>query len=217
MVEDILDLKRYSPVPSELIINYVFGSENAALLRSVGLETELLSPDPLYSWPDRCPEKGDEGWIQAGIHVTRHKLFAASVALQSYSEIVCIDWDTVLLKPLPADLWDRLKKGAAVQAPLYLHRRVKSPWRKEMDAQRYQSGGAFWYFCQSEMADRLLSISREFPAWNDEVCMSYLTDELTGGWQGPETYYARGLQPYCYTFRRMPSKPCSEDRIFTDG
>ena len=162
---------------------YVFGEKNYDCLLSLGVEKmgcniTLLNKEPWIYNPQT------EFW--------RHKMDMLDYAMHEdgYDEIIYLDWDCIPIKPIFTDLWDRLHKKTAIQANLMMYRRRKCLWRKT--DWRKTSNGGFIYIGNREITKKLIEVWEGLPAemkfW-DEICISKLTDDIIGGWQGVNAYW----------------------------
>tara|TARA_Y100000356_G_scaffold129543_1_gene130722 strand:+ start:6184 stop:6927 length:744 start_codon:yes stop_codon:yes gene_type:complete len=84
-------------------IVYVWGEENNQLLIDRGWETRLLSS---YMFEGEFNGFGK-------------KLFALNQALEEFNEVLLLDWDCYLLKPLDDNFYNLLKEKP-IQIPLYI-------------------------------------------------------------------------------------------------
>jgi hypothetical protein len=66
--------------------------------------------------------------------------------------------------------------------------------------------GSFVYIRDANFVDTLYRGSEKYPEWEDEQVMAAVTDDITGGWQGPETY-CKLFEPYCYTVKKTCAPP----------
>jgi len=82
---------------------YVWGEENNQMLLDRGYETRLLSS---YMFEGEYNHFGK-------------KLFALNQALEEFGEVLLLDWDCFLLKPLDDHFYNTLKEKP-VQIPLYI-------------------------------------------------------------------------------------------------
>ena len=88
---------------------YVFGIENFWFLKERGYTTRLVKDD-LFN--------GELNWFGK-------KLQALDLALQEFGEVLLLDWDCYLSKPLDNYLFESLKKKP-IQIPLYIqHKNTK--------------------------------------------------------------------------------------------
>lgn len=219
---DLLDcLRRPYQVP---FITYSFGIQNTRLLRSVGIEPIQLSKTGIVNFfgakrRDPQPRPGYRGgqyqWPSPitnwGVSMWRHKLVAIAAALETYDQIVWLDWDCHLLRPLPSNFWDRIAERAELQASLRQYTRLKYGWRPRR-VQKCVSGGAFIAMRQGAIGP-LLNIQAKHPHEDDETTMARYVDTRLGQWNDPQQYAAAGFEPYCYWIRRQIFEP--EVKLFS--
>ena len=194
-------------------IVYAYGDGNAAFLESIGVTSILLSPDPVPNFTGQAERRTGKSVVHAyGASVWRAKIEFIAKAVEEHDEVVWLDWDIHLVKPLPADFWDRMRERRPFQAALrQLHRR-QADWRKH-DPRKLHHGG-FVYVRGRGVAERLLRLCVEHPMLNDELVYCKLVDEMMGGeFLGPEAYREMGFQPYCYNIVRGMCWPV-EDEVF---
>ncbi len=198
---------------------YSFGRENTHLLRSLGLDPTELSRHGIVNFfgasrrnPQPSPRfhKGIyhhpspiHNW---GVSMWRHKLAAMDAALGDYDQVVWLDWDARLLRRLPADFWQRIQRGAEVQASLRQYHRIKCPWRRAT-GRRLVPGGAFVAVRGRDTIRQLLEIQAQHPLEDDEITYARWTDLQQGGWQDEHAYRAAGYEPWCYLIRGQVFSP----------
>ena len=202
----VKDIERVvnSPYPMEFV-TYVFGRDNAALLEQYNLPYVLISEESIQ-WDMR-----DE--------LYRHKLEIMKCAMRDYDRIVCLDWDCILTKPLPANVWDILEQKDVVQANLFLYRTKKCLWRKE-DVRKTCNGG-FVYMADKSIPDQFIKNWEELRSWaldiqekrrvrglelrcrekslmfDDEPSISKFIDDYSKGWPGVDEYWQRFEPSIC--------------------
>lgn len=195
--------REHQPAPR---VAYCFGEENAEELSPYGLEVRLLEKAGVVDFR----QQGERRTTQRGVHnygvsMWRHKLEILRLALENYRHVVWLDWDCWLHAPLPASFWDRLARGADIQAKMRQYKRRQCPWRKQ--DLRCVPSAAWIYLRNRSLADRMLEIHDEFPRWREEQAMAYAIDERIGGWQGAEVYAELGYEPYCFNVRGQLHQP----------
>jgi hypothetical protein len=202
----INDIKRVKESKYKMdFVTYVFGIENAKLLEEYELPYVLID-DESIKWDMR-----DE--------LYRHKLEVMKWAMQDYNEIVFLDWDCILVKPLPEDVWDILGEGDILQANLFMYRTKKCLWREE-DLRKTCNGG-FVYMRDQSIPDKFIQNWEELRSWaldiqqkrrarglelryrerslmfDDEPSISKFVDDYCGGWPGTDAYWDRFEPKIC--------------------
>ncbi len=172
---------------------YAVGSPSIEYLRSLEIEPRVIVGQPGNFW--------------------RTKLLILLAAVREFGEIVWLDWDAKLLKPIPESFWDQLRLGQPLQCHIRQYFRVKCRWRAINP--RVLPGGAFIYCRDRSLIERALQVSTACPGLDDEQCMAYVIDEAAGGWRGPWHFYSQGWDPYCYTINGEMYPP--QNPIFTAG
>ncbi len=202
-------LKR--PIQPEPRVAYCYGRQHFDFVKNLGLETRLASEAPLEKFSEaeeRNPN--DRGNVNYGVSMWRHKLEIMHLAAQEFDALVWLDWDSWLHYPLPADFWERLAQGAEIQASLRQYKRRQCRWRST-DIRKVPSA-AWVYLRGSDITARMLELHTEMPHLREEQIMAYVTDQMSGGWQSPETYKNNGFEPYCFRVRGQIHRP--EIRLF---
>ncbi len=151
---------------------------------------------------DGAPDVSGNGSMPFGTSMWRLKLKILLRALQEFEEVVWLDLDAHLVKPVPDDFWDRLGTGAAIQMPLVSYKARWNYWRGRCDT-RSISEGAFIY-CRDrsiiEQADSLYDELKWMPH-TDQTLLAYTMDQLAGkgepGQFTVEGYRQDGYEPYC--------------------
>jgi hypothetical protein len=160
---------------------YIFGRENYNFFVSMGLNKNgykcvLINENPVV-W-----DLTKEFW--------RHKLDIFKSAMEDYDEIIYLDFDCVPISPVFENIWDKLGEKESIQANLQFYRNKKCFWRNS-DFRKTSNGG-FVYMRDNGIPDKLIKIWNGFDLKNrfwDEVCISKLTDDMVGGWNGIEKYW----------------------------
>jgi len=153
---------------------FVFGEDNYKQLVDMGYNCELVDKNPCV-W-DMEKEQ------------FRHKIEALKLGMQKFDEMVFLDWDTQLIKPLPVDFWEKLKFKSSLQVSLRKYFRDRITWRKE-DANIVPTA-AFIYIRDKKIPDRLIEIWEELNRpWTEEMVLMKYIDEIMGGWKGLEEYW----------------------------
>ncbi len=190
---------------NEPFIVYVFGDDNANLLKKDGFEVVIINS---------CPIKYD---IKKQLY--RHKLDIIEYALRDFDEVVFLDWDCVPTASLPDDFWERMGKRAPFQANLFQYRTKKCLWRNR-DWRKVCNGG-FLYIRGRQIALDFIDNYNEFEKWvnkqrtdresqgkklrfreealifDDEPAFSKWVDDYMGGWKGAEKYWESFEPEFC--------------------
>lgn len=186
-------------------VTYYFGEDNAPIFDRYNLKSVMIDRDSI-KW-----DMKDE--------LYRHKLEVIKRAMDDYDAIVYLDWDCILTKPLPDNIWDILGKGATLQANLFLYRTKKCLWR-DVDLRKTCNGG-FIYIADKKIPNHIIRNWEELSAWakqqqekrrarglelrlreksfmfDDEPSISKYVDDVCGGWPGVEAYWDRFEPKVC--------------------
>jgi len=100
----IKELPPFPVYPKQEIV-YVWGEDNESMFKELGYETRLVSED-LYPYFNTDN-------TQYG-----NKLIALKLALEEFKEVIMLDWDCYILRPLDTQFYEYLK-SRPVQCPLY--------------------------------------------------------------------------------------------------
>lgn len=92
----------------------VWGKDNEEYLKSLGYETFLIDTNP---W------RKEYG---VGHHMFNHtsllhKLYAFNLAVETYKEVLFLDWDCYKTKEYDDNFYNYLKQGGSLQVPLYIY------------------------------------------------------------------------------------------------
>ncbi len=192
---------------------YVYGEANQLFLGWLRCKATLMGSAPVQSWGrpgDRNPSQGNKsrnrGHENWGMTTWRHKLEIIRSAVEIFGEVVWLDWDCHLLKPLPGDFWHQMRRGASLQCALiHLPGRILNRWRVDSDdptnyRASFSHHGAFIYCRDIEIVNRLIQISDEHPQEIDEQHIARWIEEQWGGWtsSSPKRWVDEGYDPYCY-------------------
>jgi hypothetical protein len=188
---------------------YVYGLENAAFLRSLGVTPILMDTEPFCRFgSDRHEQAHHYNTIRYGSSCWRHRYPPIRHALETHDEVVSLDLDTILMEPLPADFWQRMGQGACWQGTLQQNHRARSGWRKSQtwegklvdhEDSRKTPAGAFLYWRGFKAIDIMLRLYAERPFEYDLHVLAKMSDELMGGWKGWARYKELGYEPYCFS------------------
>ena len=161
---------------------YVFGEDNYKYLVDQGFDCKLVDKKPIV-W-DMDKEQ------------FRHKIEIWRCGMEDFDEIVHLDWDTQLIKPLPSDFWEVLEQKASVQAILRIYHKSKAKKWREVDKRKVCC--ASWvYMRDKNIPDELIAQWEEMGRpWSEEEVLSKYTDGLVGGWKGIEKYWETFEPPY---------------------
>jgi len=186
MAKELRHWKKYCPsVPFK---TYAYGKDNCDILASLGIDCVKLSDDPVI-------------WDNSK-YMHRHKIEIMRVALESYDEIVWLDWDSQQLKEIPSDFWDKISVGQPFQACLKQQNRPQCLWRPIREDQRFLPCTGVTYVRGRETIDRVIDCWTETGMnANDEIAFAKMSDDILGGWKGPEAYCSNFEPLYAMTKR----------------
>lgn len=192
-------------------VTYCYGWENEAYLRSVGISPILLSQSSVMNFtgqPERSPSP--DGWVHYGISMFYHTLYTIHEALNSFDEVVFLDWDTVLMGELPKDFWDKIREGQPFKAGLVRTKRPSCPWRTTGANERPHAG--LIYCRDKSIMARMMELYPSMPLTIQETIFALWADEVMGGWSA-DRWKSEGYEPYCFSFRLQAHPP--EQYVFT--
>ena len=203
-------------------IVYTMGTDNHVAMTKYGFASKLICDEP-QKWDMKS-------------ELYRHKLEILKYAMMDYDEVVYLDWDCRLIKPIPDDFWDILSKGDSFQANLFQYRTKKCLWRRE-DLRKTCNGG-FIYMRDKSIPDKLIQNWDSLKKWvenkkqereakgkelrfretslifDDEPAMSMYVDQQMSEWKGVEEYWKRFEPKVCtlskksaYSVEENESKP----------
>jgi hypothetical protein len=179
-------------------ICYTYGEENHRFLIDHGI----------YSFM-----KSKESLIFPYEYSLRHKLESYKYAAEDFDEFAHVDWDCNLTAKVPDNIFDEMKKKGEMQACLYKWRRLVGKWRvaaKDIEEIKCFANTSFLYIRNKSLPQEAINIYdndklslNQWKKKNDEMAISYLFDQLSGGWQGLEywkknfeiEYSMQGLTP----------------------
>lgn len=173
---------------------YVFGEDNYKGLIKNGVKDVVLvdvNPTP----------------FDAIKHQYRNKLEIIRYAMEEdgYDEMIYMDWDCVPQKKLPVNFWDEMGKKEIFQANLQIYHRRKCHWRKK-ELRKVPNGG-FVYLRDKTLPAKAICYWEKLRGDNDEPAWAKMTDDMVGGWQGPEKYWELFEPMFCDLHRSSPFKP----------
>ena len=157
-------------------VTYVFGTKNYDYLVKRGFECKLVDKEPLL-W-DHSDRK---------IHYYGYKLKVLVEAMKDYDEIVFLDWDCLLAKPLPQDFWEVLGRKSSIQAILRAYKKRKYGLREK--DKRKRPCASFIYLRDKKIADQMYNYWLENKQMAEEQVMAKTMDDLMGGWKGVDKYW----------------------------
>lgn len=193
-------------------ITYAYGVQNNHFLRYL-----LVKPDPIQigdsgvcSWGATCERnpsgrRNETGHVNWGISCWRHKLEIIKRAVSEYGEVVYLDWDCWLMRPLPADFWSEMRKGQPFQAAMLKFSRQIVPDRPMPDG-AYKPHGGFVYCRDSTIMDEMMALSVEFPTYHDETLYGIWIERHWGSkWKAVDAvrWIEEGWEPYAYGCRHQ--------------
>lgn len=200
-------------------IVYVYGQNNRDWLDERSIPCIMLHTDPLVDFyevggPPEPWGKGQMAWGDCS--EWRHKTEIMLRAMKQLRRpIVWLDWDTVLVKPVPDDFWRRMGQGQPVQMSIIQYRRVHCYWRARHDGRRTVPEGAFIYCRDRRIMSRVNRKYNKHRDVTDQAIFAMVMDEREKGWPGRDEYKELGYEPYCHTIYAQIHKP--EMTIFRTG
>lgn len=201
------------PEPFEV---YVYGEENRDWLAARDIPSMMLDTDPLVDFYQvgGAPEpsgKGQTVWGDCAIW--RHKTGFIQAAIDRHRTVIWLDWDTVMVRPLPEDFWQKMRRGRAIQMSLVQYCRRICGWRR--DDKRKIPVGSFVYCRDRRIMER---VNREYAKERnavDQTIFAKVLDQMAGGWLGCDAYQEMGFSPYCHRVYSQIHEPDVE--IFSTG
>lgn len=196
-----------------------FGREHVDRLAAYGYPAIVLPDEPpaIYGATPRSIIHSDPHgrWVD-GLSMWWHKLAAIEYVLRFADAILWLDWDTVFQQDIPADLFERLAKGPAVQGRMRKYARTQCPWRPGNHS-RYVMHGGCYYIRGHETILRLIEISAtQFPIRTDEVSVTRYVDDATGG--DVDKIYPMGFDnPYLYCTNTNVCPDLDVPALFREG
>ena len=97
-------------------IVYVWGTENHRIISELGFECVLVSEKP-YDYSI----SGNHHIYNLNHKNLIHKLVALDKAVVAHKEVVLLDWDCELIKPIDNTFLESLRNGSPIKVPLYLY------------------------------------------------------------------------------------------------
>ena len=98
------EIPKFPLHPNEIV--YVWGKENEAMLKKRGFETRYVEE-----------EKSPFAYEILEL-IYERKLIALDLALKEFGEVILLDWDCYILRPLDDNFYSELRKKP-IQCPLY--------------------------------------------------------------------------------------------------
>lgn len=195
---------------------YCYGVNNFCELSKRGIkDIVLMDNDSLSTFGsqgERNPQHFDT--INYGSNFFRHRYPAIEKALESYEAVVMLDLDTVAVKPVPEDFWQRAGNGAEFRCVLRAGRRPYCGWRSK--GKHFVPCGSLQYWRRGEAIHNMNEMYAENPSWWDPVTLGRMTDWISY-WDGPENYKAKGMEfPMHVITEGHQWFPC-EETIFRSG
>lgn len=100
---------------------YVWGKSNYDYLVERGFDCVLISEDSYH----RELASNHTFWDHRSLN---HKLWVVDTAVEEHDEIVFLDWDCRLIKPIDSKFYEYLRSGNELQVPLYLYPSTALDW-----------------------------------------------------------------------------------------
>lgn len=190
-----IDISRlsYKSVEGPEFITYTFGKSNVDFLNGLNIESRLITEDHL-PYPTKI-------WW--------HKIDVLKYAMEEdgFDEIVFLDWDCVLNKPLFDDVWERLGQKEDFQACLMKYSYHVLDYRKGRQANKLVPNGGFVYIRNKSIPAEIEKWSRVDPnQWLDEAAYAKYLDDRTDGWIGTSSYWDLFEPEVCTYFRSVYRK-----------
>jgi len=159
---------------------YTFGEDNHKYLKSVGINSILVNKnDYVY-------------------HQYEHKLYILTLAMKDFDEIVFIDWDVGIKKPVDNDFWNILNSKREIQANLYRYKKQQKIKHRNGKENQYTSLAGFIYMRDKSLASKIWGVRRSLPCtWSAEPALTKIIDDISGGWKGVE-FYGKNFEPDTY-------------------
>jgi len=181
---------------------YVFGKDNYKYLMDKGFDCKLLDNKPIV-WDMDTKQ-------------FRHKFEAFKAAAEDFDKFVFLDWDMMVVKPLPKDFWDVLAQKQSFQAIMRIYHRKKAMWRKA-GGSRTIPCGSFVYIGDKKLPLKLIEYWEKMgQPWGEEVVFAKYTEDLMGGFSGkPEEMekYWQMFEPTYFALYDMYSKEKMNSKI----
>jgi len=186
IADELINWKAYCPsVPFK---TYAYGKDNCEVLAFLGIDYVKLSDEPVI-------------WDNSK-YMHRHKIEIVRKALDDFNEIVWLDWDCQQRMKIPTNFWEKASEGQPFLACLKRQKCRHCRWRTERENQKFFPSGGVMYMRGKETADHAID------CWlqtgmnpNDEIAYAKMSDELLGGWQGPDAY-STNFEPLWATTRK---------------
>jgi len=188
-------------------VTLVFGKDNYESLKNLGLNCVLIDDNPCF---------------EDGQHQLRHKIMVLNYASHMFDEFVFLDFDTMLVKPLPDNFWEEHYKKEDIQIPLMSYECVCAPWRSY--DQYYVPCACYIYMRNPRpICDHLMRVFRASdPLYTDEQVLAYYMDDAYNGWHGVNDYWDKHEPEFyvysTYRFRKecvpFPDPLCKDKICF---
>jgi hypothetical protein len=135
-------------------------------------------------------------------YICRHKIELMKIALDDFDEIVWVDWDCVQTRKIPANFWLRMSSGQPFKACLKRQKKPNCWWRSDRESMRFLPCTAVTYVRGKDTIKHVVDCWTETKMHaNDEIAFAKMSDNLLGGWKGPEVYCSN-FDPFCATTHR---------------
>ena len=185
---------------------YCWGEWNFQFISNIGWVPTLASHSSIQNFAgDDTPHSPTNGGrINYGISMWRHKLESMRLAMQTWQEIVWLDWDVHIICRLPSEFWEHLRDGQPLRLAQKSYTRPQCNWRDGRDNQRISLHGAMIYCRDASLIDDAIRIMHtEYPNQSDEQSFAKLIDDRTDGWLGINGHREHGYDLPMYDPRRL--------------
>jgi len=222
-------LERGGPVVADRHV-FAFGRENYDFLKQHEIDKlpgiidlTLLTEEGIVDWSNGTAGARDpdlRGQVNWGLSYWQHKDQAILAAMETYGEVIWMDWDCAALKPVPGNLWKLLRQGPEVRCSLIGYKRFKAPWRQDDYSRRLVPHGAFMFFRSKWIVEETARVQRElYPKYIDETSLAYVIDQhyFNGRWQGVEAWEQAGFEIPIYGTKRLIIKRPVDSCVFWEN
>src|SRR3989304_5006794 len=114
---EVAECRKRTPQPTPSVL-VAFGRKNAQMAQEAGWDVVLASGEPVVNLTGQRERnaRASFGAYPWGMTMYAHKFLAVAAALRAgWDEVVFLDLETALLRPLPEDLWPVLGAGPTLR------------------------------------------------------------------------------------------------------